>query len=471
MKQYPSDHTQFDSQLQQTPRPHIQAFSRQTQPHIQAFSRQTQPHQFKHPSVFNFELTPPQKQASRRYKKNHIGSYVFLTFFLLAILISVAGYFQLGNPLQAQLAKFLRPVNKAASIEGHAWNFLLLGSDNDAKYTFPQVLTQVVIVVRVDPIHNHVTMLSLPRDSWVWVPEANGMYKLDQAFYLGTQHANRFEDGVLLTEKTLAEDYGIKIDRYAWIGLDGFAKLINTMGGIDIEAHHPIVDDAYPDDTRQQADPDKAYNNAYNYTRLYLPPGPQHLSGAEALKYVRSRHGDLVGDFGRNQRQQQVLEALRQKLTLTNVITHFASLLNDMQGDTYTDLDTGELLNLANFARTLDTHTIEHITLGPGQNEQDYGTAQEIYDATTDTTQAVILPECAALQPLLNHVFALDASTHSCNVQDRNSDTEYTPLPTSTSEPDATSTITPLPTSTSEPDATSTITPLPTQPSQPPDGP
>lgn len=433
MKQHPSGHLQLNDQSPQTPRPFMQAPS--TQP---------LPRQFKQPSMLNVELAPLKKQASRRRKKPHIGAYAFLTFFLLAILISVAGYFQLGNPLQAQLAKFLRPVNKTTSIEGRAWNFLLLGSDNDAKYTFPQVLTQVVIVVRVDPVHNHVTMLSLPRDSWVWVPEANGMYKLDQAFYLGTQHANRFEDGVILTEKTLAEDYGIKIDRYAWIGLNGFSKLINTMGGIDIEVSHPIVDDVYPDDTGQQPNP----GNAYNYTRLYLPPGPQHLSGAEALKYVRSRHGDLVGDFGRNQRQQQVLEALRQKLTMTNVITHFSSLLNDMQGDTYTNLDASELLNLANFARTLDTHTIEHITLGPGQNEQNYGTAQDIYDVTTDTTQAVILPECATLQPLLSHVFALDASAHSCNVQDRNPGTEYTPLPTSPSEPELPLSITPIPTPT-----------------------
>src|SRR5205085_3129981 len=133
------------------------------------------------------------------------------------------------------------------------------------------------------------------------------------------------------------------IDRYGWVGLSGFAKVIDTLGGLDIDVTHPVVDDTYPDDTGTNA------NNPFAYTRLYLAPGPQHLDGEQALEYVRSRHADLVGDIGRTQRQQEILEALKQKLNLTTVLTKIPQLLADMSGYIYTDISEQELLGFALF--------------------------------------------------------------------------------------------------------------------------
>jgi hypothetical protein len=65
------------------------------------------------------------------------------------------------------------------------WNILLLGSDNDQKFSFPALLTQVMLVVHVDTVQNTVTMLSIARDSWVYVLEVGSMHKIDQAFLLG----------------------------------------------------------------------------------------------------------------------------------------------------------------------------------------------------------------------------------------------------------------------------------------------
>src|SRR5207245_4355514 len=63
--------------------------------------------------------------------------------------------------------------------------FLLLRSDNDNKYSFPTLLTQVIMIVHVDPDNNSVYMVSIPRDSWVYVPLNGGMHKIDQAFLFG----------------------------------------------------------------------------------------------------------------------------------------------------------------------------------------------------------------------------------------------------------------------------------------------
>src|SRR5207244_8478626 len=101
------------------------------------------------------------------------------------------------------LLNFLHPVSRGSNepppddsaITGRPWNILLLGSDNDNKYNFPALLTQVMMVVHVDPDNNSVYMVSIPRDSWVYVSLNGGMHKIDQAFLLVTASHNTFGDG------------------------------------------------------------------------------------------------------------------------------------------------------------------------------------------------------------------------------------------------------------------------------------
>ena len=98
--------------------------------------------------------------------------------------------------------------------------------------------------------------------------------------------------GFAHTVATIEQDFHIPINAYAWVGLDGLIKVIDTLGGVDIDVLHPIVDDTYPADITSP-------NNPYDYQRVSIPPGPQHLDGSTALEYVRSRHGDLLEDVGR----------------------------------------------------------------------------------------------------------------------------------------------------------------------------
>src|SRR5947209_10540850 len=294
---------------------------------------------------------PPFAKTRKRWSGRR---RVLVTIFLLLLLLVggtlAFGYYYFQTNIQEPLANLIRPVSRSkdepsgnaipsvSNVTGRAWNILLLGSDNDGKYSFPAVLTQVMMVVHIDTINNRVTMLSIPRDSWVNVPEVGGMHKIDQAFFLGAVQRNSFDDGVRLARLTIEKDYGITIDRYAWVGLNGFAKVIDTLAGLDIDVTHRIVDDTYPDDTGAHA------NDPNTYKRLYMAPGPQHLTGLQALEYVRSRHADLVGDIGRTQRQQQVLTALRQKLNVESVLGHLQQLIADLQGKVYTDLRSEELV-------------------------------------------------------------------------------------------------------------------------------
>jgi polyisoprenyl-teichoic acid--peptidoglycan teichoic acid transferase len=350
-------------------------------------------------------LKPLRKVHRPRRRK----PYLILFLFILFGSLSSCGAYLFTTDVLEPLAQFFHPLSGDldGSINGRAWNLLLLGSDNDNKFSFPSVLTQVVMVAHIDPLQNRVALVSIPRDSWVAVPGRTGRHKIDQAFYLGSDPQHSFDDGVRLVRATVEQDYGIPIDRYAWVGLSGFANMINTLGGLDIDLTHPIVDDSYPNDTGKDA------SNPYAFKRLYLAPGPQHLNGQQALEYVRSRHADLIGDIGRTQRQQEILTALKQKFDAPNVVNHLSALFHDLSGQVYTDLSASEMLSVASFGRSLPGSAIQHLTLGPGYGSHNYGSISQITISSLDGTQDIILPNCANIQPAINSIFGL-GDVQSC---------------------------------------------------------
>lgn len=358
----------------------------------------------------------PDIHGPRRLAKRRSRRVVKKGLTCLLLLLILGGGFAYGCYLielniLGPLSQFFHPLqgDNESAIDGRTWNLLLMGSDNDSKFSYPNLLTQVMMVVRVDPINNSVYMVSIPRDSWVHVPGRTGLHKIDQAFYLGSIPHHSFDDGVRAARATIEQDYGISIDRYAWIGLDGFASVINTLGGVDIDITHPILDDTYPDDTGTNG------NNPYAIKRVFLQPGPQHLDGSDTLEFVRSRHADLVGDIGRTQRQQKVLTTLKQKLNLPGTFNHLGEILNDLKGKIYTDLSQEELISFANFSRNLPAEAMQRLTLGPGTGKQNYGQLTQVNDPGLGETQDVLLPKCANIQPVINTIFGL-GDVLSCQV-------------------------------------------------------
>jgi len=301
-----------------------------------------------------------------------------------------------------------RGTNGGDILSGKRINILLLGSDTDEKFQ-GGYLAQTDIVVTIDPSTKSVGMLSIPRDTWLNGADGKGMMKLDQAYFYG---------GVGLSRATIHQDFGIYIDYYAWVGLNGFINVINTAGGVDIDVTHPITDDIYPDDTGNS-------QNAFAYKRVYLAPGPQHLSGPDALEYVRSRHADLVGDFGRSARQQQVLNQLKTKLENPNIIGKLPELARDLNGYVKTDMSLPDVFKLMNFARTIDQNKINRVIL-----DTRYSRTTNIQTAN-EGTQSVVILNCDAIRPLIARMFNL-GNNAVCNT---GISSNGTPLATSVSQP------------------------------------
>ncbi len=350
----------------------------------------------------------PAPYKKKKRMSTRAGIVLCMMFVPLLVVGSVAGYYyySLSAPISSILNQQVRRLpgdedpnqlrgSGGSVLTGGRINILLLGSDTDEKFKLINAdgtytyLAQTDIVVSVDPATKDVTMFSIPRDFWVNVP-GFGMHKLDEAYALG---------GIALSRLTIFQDFGIHINYYAWVGLNGFVKVIDTVGGVDIDVIHPITDDQYPDDVGNNT------QDIYRYKRLYLAPGPQHLGGIEALEYVRSRHADLVGDFGRSARQQQVLKQLKNKLNNPGIVEKFQELANDLAGYVKTDMQLTDIFSLLRYARSIDTSKINQITLGPPYSNS----------GPTPKGESVVFPHCDLIVPVIAKVFGSTADAR-CNV-------------------------------------------------------
>jgi len=222
-----------------------------------------------------------------------------------------------------------------------AFTVLLLGSDDDSKFSADHVLTQSMILVRVVPSTKQVTMLSIPRDLYLHL-STGGYGKIDGAYSYGGPGA---------AVATVEQDFGVHVDDYIWIGLLGLVKLIDAIGGIDVVTSHPVLDDYYPSDIYSSF--------PYDYERVAVLGGPQHLDGLHAMQYVRSRHGDLQSDFGRSQRQQEVLTAIRAKAKEVSP-EDLPALSKALSGELKTSIGLSRVAQMLPLAASLDNPDAIH---------------------------------------------------------------------------------------------------------------
>lgn len=219
-------------------------------------------------------------------------------------------------------------------------NILVLGVDQRPGERGPW-RTDTMVVVSVDPVSNSAGVLSIPRDLWVEIP-GHGSERVNTAYVTG--ELTKFPGGgPALAKKTVQENLGEPIHYYVRVNFVAFQQMIDLIDGIDVYVEHEINDPAYPD-------------MDYGYDPLRIPAGWQHMDGALALKYARTRH--TSSDFERAHRQQQVMLAVLDKVTRLDLLPELlprareiaATLGNSIQ----TDLTLDQLVRLAQLATELD---------------------------------------------------------------------------------------------------------------------
>lgn len=247
-----------------------------------------------------------------------------------------------------------------AADAGNRFNILILGLDGRKGVGGNR--TDTIILTSVDPKNEEVRMLSIPRDTRVKIK--GSWDKINAAYAYG---------GLDLAKKTISDFLGVTIDRYAVVNFNSVVKLVDEVGGLDVNV----------------------------LVKMYVPlegidlkPGYQHLNGEQVLAYSRFRYTD-DGDIGRAGRQQEVLKLLVAKVLDARNVTKLPQLFNDVKENVNTDLSVKEMISLGRIAPDAVKNGIVSQVL-PGKNKKIDG----IWYWEADTTFA------SSLAPKINKPLA-----------------------------------------------------------------
>ena len=222
----------------------------------------------------------------------------------LALVLLVVGYLQIRSVASAIS---VADVRSPALTLGGGTNLLIIGTDERVGYPGEGVRGDTLIVAHYDTLGRWVNLLSIPRDTQVDLADV-GTTKINVAYGQGYARAAALyrpdtspqQGGMALAAQTVESllklpDRGQHVNYIATINFDGFARIIDALGGVTIDVPRAIHDDEYPT-------PD------FGVMTVDFQPGVQHMDGEQALIYARTRHDS--SDFDRGARQQQVMRAI-----------------------------------------------------------------------------------------------------------------------------------------------------------------
>lgn len=220
-------------------------------------------------------------------------------------------------------------------------NILLLGSDRRPGEDVAR--TDVMMIVSIFPDVPSVSMISIPRDYYAWIPTW-GLDKINTA-YLRAKTTGYPGGGPALIKATVEYNFGLPIHYYAMVDFNSYRSIVDAVGGVDIVVECAFHD-TYPDD-----------ESPTGQTDIDLEPGVHHLDGKFALWYVRSRWN--TSDFDRHRRQQQVIRAILESALNQNMLTRIPELWDVYQESVETDMGLTDVLALAPIAVRLDMRDIK----------------------------------------------------------------------------------------------------------------
>jgi len=245
--------------------------------------------------------------------------------------------------------------------ESSAVNYLVVGSDTREGLSKAEIKrlrvggtevaagkrSDTMLLIHISKKRDKAAIISIPRDTYALIPEhTSSSGKLIPATHSKINSAYNWGGAPLLIQ-TFESMSGLRIDHYVEINFVGFVRMVDALGGVTIC-------------TKRSIDDPKSH--------LVLPAGTHTLDGIDALKYVRSRQFDGLGDLGRMKRQQQFAGAMLRKATSAGVLLNPVALvdfLNSALSSVSTDpgLKQGDMLTLAKQLRSLSASNVRTLTI------------------------------------------------------------------------------------------------------------
>lgn len=250
--------------------------------------------------------------------------------------------------------KEVASVNKSVT---EPFTILLMGIDSVAEVLSKNAVANgdTLILITFNPKTLNATMVSIPRDSYL--PIACWPGKDENKI----THAAAYGNDCMMN--TIEDYFNINIDYYAKINFKGLVKLVDAVGGVEVDVPTTLCTD---DSGREGT--------------ICIQPGRQTLNGEQALVFARNRKSLVNGDFGRAEHQQQIIMALINKLKTITEVSKFTQILNTISNSLDTNLTTKQILSFYNVGKDILKRSNEASNLVNIQQMYLAGSSQMIYD-------------------------------------------------------------------------------------------
>jgi LCP family protein required for cell wall assembly len=241
------------------------------------------------------------------------------------------------------------PVPTADPLLGTDGRFTILLLGSDYRPAHPGNRTDTIMVVSIDPTTGQTAVVSIPRDTakfplpngTTYAPKLNALYQ-QLVSADGQAKAGR------AIKAAIGGALGVEVDYYALIGFEGVRRLVDAIGGVDVVLDHAVSDPYYWVTARQQG--------------VYFPAGTNHLNGARALIFARTRKGD--NDYERARRQQLLVAATVAKVRASGPAV-LADLVKIGSSLVRTDLPLAQVAEIAAIVKMADVNTTQRVVFGP----------------------------------------------------------------------------------------------------------
>lgn len=293
---------------------------------------------------------------------------MFISNHYVSMFSGITGYENIENETKV-IAKKSKKMRKASSsaVETAStgksitepFTMLLMGIDSTDEVLEQNAIANgdTLILLTFNPKTLNATMFSIPRDSYV--PIACWSGKPENKI----THAAAYGNDCMIN--TIQDYFDVNIDYYAKINFKGLVKLVDAVGGVEVDVPKVLCTD---DSSRGE--------------EICIQPGHQTLNGEQALVYARNRKQLANGDFGRAEHQQEIIMALINKIKTINDVSTFIDILNTVSNSMDTNLTTKQILSFYNVGKDILKKSVSTDTSNLINVQRLYlqGTGQMIYD-------------------------------------------------------------------------------------------
>jgi len=330
-----------------------------------------------------------------------------LTFILVPLLVIAASGIGYGAFLYTKAKSVVedsyQPIDRESSLRDAAVDpdiddisILFIGVDDSEKRSSSSGTTRsrsdALMLATLNEEEKSVKLLSIPRDSYVYIPERGYNDKITHAHYFG---------GVSSTIETVENLLDVPVDYYAKMNFDAFMDVVEALGGIEVDV--PVT-------FTEQNSKDQKGDNA-----IHLEKGLQTLNGEEALALARTRKID--NDIERGKRQQLIMKAIMDKAVSAQAITKYSKLMEAVGDNMTTDLSFSNIQSLLAYATAENGLQVESLTLTGSDGNVDGSYVYQLDPTALEETKA-ILQEHLGIKDAIN---SSDTTTDTTDTSDTSS--------------------------------------------------